>query len=385
MSEGTARALMAIYDAAMSDDNWRAALDSFASHIGAAGLILVAADQVGLPFRIEQASSRYEVGAVKHYFNAYGHHDEPTMTRRLASTPPQQLLRDRDVWGDMAAIEDRPDYKWLREHYGIRRRAGLRLSENKGWMDLLALQFDRDWPDLDAAKLGNLGVLLPHMAKVVEINRRFSILRERYKAVLAALDHVRIGTCVVAQSGHVLVSNREARRIYDLRDGIQVARAGFLTLATGDATALLTSKIKAVTLTAAGEGCESEAIVFAERKSGARAFLIEIAPLRDSAHELEPALAGAIIFIVDPENHRVVSTLRLARLFCLTDAESEVCRHMIEGLSARDISELRGVGEETVKSQFKTIYAKTGTRRRVELVRLAVAIDPPIARCDGDE
>jgi DNA-binding CsgD family transcriptional regulator len=85
------------------------------------------------------------------------------------------------------------------------------------------------------------------------------------------------------------------------------------------------------------------------------------------------------VFIIDPENHRVLSIDRLARLFRLTEAESQLCRLMLEGLSAREIAECRGVGEQTVKTQFKAIYAKTGAHRRAELVRLAVTVDPPIA------
>jgi hypothetical protein len=196
------------------------------SAIDAVGAILVAVDQVGLPFRIDQSSSLYTGAEVKYYFETYGHYDEPTMTQWLAATPPLHVLRDRDVWGDMTKLENRPDYAFVRQRYGIRRRAGVRLSQDKGWMDLLALQFNRDWPDLAAAKLGRLGELLPHLTKVVEIHRTFAILRQKFNAVLAALDDVRIGTCVVAPSGHVIVSNREAKRIYDLKHGIHLAEFG---------------------------------------------------------------------------------------------------------------------------------------------------------------
>ena len=378
MADSTANALMSIYDAALSPDHWSTALDSVSREIGAAGSLLVAADQVGLPFRIEHFCSRYSADAVRYYFATYGHHDEPIMTRRLAAAPPQQMLRDCDVWGDMAGLDERPDYKWFREQYGIRRRAGVRLSENKGWMDLLALQFDQDWPSVSSRTARKLDVLLPHLAKVVEINRRFSILRDRYKAVLTALDHVRIGTCIVAASSHVLVANQEARRIHDLDDGFSISKAGFLRLATVEQTSILTHRLKAAALTASGEGTEHEAILFSQRRSGARPFLIEISPLRDSVNELGDRFVGAIVFVIDCDNHRALSTHRLARLFSLTQAEAAVCRHMVEGWSAREIAELRSVHEDTVKTQFKAIYQKTGTRRRANLIRLAVAVDPPI-------
>ena len=254
----------------------------------------------------------------------------------------------------------------------------MRLSENKGWMDLLALQFDQDWPTIGVQAANKLNVLLPHLAKVVEINRRFTILRNRYNAVLTALDYVRIDTCIVASSGHVLVANREARRIHDLDDGFSISKAGLLRLSTGEQTSMLTQRVKAAALTALGEGNEHESVIFSQRRIGARPFVIEISPLRDSVNELEDGFVGALVFVIDCDNHRALTSDRLARLFSLTQAERVVCRHMIEGRSAREIAELLAVQEDTVKTQFKAIYLKTGTRRRVDLIRLAVAVDPPI-------
>jgi DNA-binding CsgD family transcriptional regulator len=214
----------------------------------------------------------------------------------------------------------------------------------------------------------------------VEINRKFTILRHQYQAVLADLDHVRIGTCVTGFKGHVVVSNREAQRIFSLGDGLSLSRSGVLTASSSELSAMLAEKIHSISSTARGEGVENEVIVFANRKSGARPFLIEIAPVRDSVGELQRGLWGALVFIIDPENQSAISTERLSRLFMLTDAEAEVCRHMIGGLSALEIADARGVSESTVKSQFKAIYAKTGVHRRAELLRLALAVDPPIER-----
>lgn len=51
---------------------------------------------------------------------------------------------------------------------------------------------------------------------------------------------------------------------------------------------------------------------------------------------------------------------------------------MVDGLSAGEIADLRGTKEETVRSQFKPIDAKTGANRRTDLLRLAISVDPPI-------
>lgn len=244
MGDDVGRAISAIYDAVLSDEHWPAALDGFAREIGSVGAILIAVDKVGLPFTILQATSNYPVEDVHEYFDTVGHYDEPVMTTRFAVTPRFQLLRDEDVWGDISKLEDRPDYKWVRERIGANRRAGVRLSADKGWMDLVALQFaERDWRLVPETMTASLGQLVPHLAKAVEVNRTFTLLRESHRAVMSALDYVRIGIAIVARNGALIVGNQELRRILDLKDGVALSRTGRLECARASLSAELASAI----------------------------------------------------------------------------------------------------------------------------------------------
>jgi len=381
MANDTSRAISAIYDAVLSDEHWPAALDAFARHIGSVGAVLVAVDKVGLPFTILQATSNYPIEDVHYYFNNLGQYDEPVMTSTFAVTPRFQLLRDEDVWGDISKLENRPDYKWVRERIGANRRAGVRLSGEKGWMDLVALQFaERDWRLVPETMPARLARLVPHLAKAVEVNRTFTLLREAYHAVLSVLDFVRIGIAIVGPGGLVITYNNELRRIFELRDGLRLSPNGRLECTSVAQGAELASAIAEATSTSAGDGETTERLLFIERRSRRRPFLIEVAPLRDITGDLQRGFAGAVVFVIDPENARAISTDRLARLFQLSPAEAAVVRAMVDGLSAGEIADLRGTKEDTVRSQFKAIYAKTGVRRRADLVRLAVSVDPPIDR-----
>lgn len=381
MGEGIGRAIAAIYDAVLSGEHWPAALDGFAREIGSVGAVLVAFDKVGLPFTILQATSNYPIEDVHYYFNTLGQYDEPVMTKTLVATPPFQLLRDEDVWGDVSKLEDRPDYKFIRERIGAHRRAGIRLSSDKGWTDLVALQFaERDWRLIPETVPASVARLAPHLAKAVEVNRTFGLLRESFRAVISALDYIRIGIAIVSRSGALMVGNREMHRILDLGDGIRLARTGRLECGNPGQSAELATAVAETCATSAGNGESAERLLLVERKSGKPTFLIEIAPLRDVTGELERGFAGAVVFVIDPENTQTISVERLSKLFGLSQAEAAVARAMVDGLSAGDIADLRGTKEDTVRSQFKSIYAKTGVRRRADLVRLAASVDPLIDR-----
>ena len=62
----------------------------------------------------------------------------------------------------------------------------------------------------------------------------------------------------------------------------------------------------------------------------------------------------------------------LQQLHGLTPAESEVLGRLTDGMRLSDIAEDLGVNIETVRTQLKSIFGKTGTSRQAELVRYAL-------------
>lgn len=71
--------------------------------------------------------------------------------------------------------------------------------------------------------------------------------------------------------------------------------------------------------------------------------------------------------------HHCNSTIRhrLEHLYGLTRAEAELTAYLTQGDSLEEIASTRRVKLETVRTQLRTIYKKTGTHRQGELVCLA--------------
>ena len=60
----------------------------------------------------------------------------------------------------------------------------------------------------------------------------------------------------------------------------------------------------------------------------------------------------------------------LEGLFDLTPAEARVARAIADGDNIEKIAQGSGIARETVRAQLKNIFAKAGTHRQAELVRL---------------
>ncbi len=65
--------------------------------------------------------------------------------------------------------------------------------------------------------------------------------------------------------------------------------------------------------------------------------------------------------------------------FGLTEAEVEVLRALVEGAGIAEIAAMRGRSRETVKSQIRSILAKTETRAQAELVRVTLGLMDVVA------
>ena len=76
----------------------------------------------------------------------------------------------------------------------------------------------------------------------------------------------------------------------------------------------------------------------------------------------------------DPAAQSLASILD--RLFGLTRAEARVANSLVQGLSPKDIAAASGVALGTVRTQLKSVFAKTRSRRQAELVRLLITLCP---------
>ena len=386
MVDHVLQALPAIYDAAIEDDRWIAALNDMVAPTGArATLLLVVEPEGSHPWSLNQFSDLYRTHLTPEEWQFYVKNYSPLEMEaweKIKSMPRQQIIEDKEIWPNISEIRHRADYRYLEDKVGIFRRAVSRLNDNRCWYDTAIFQFDASITDIPEESLKSAQMLLPHLAKSIELSRAFSLLKTRYKAVLSALDHVQIGMCIALGRGEVIVSNQEAERIVDLDDGLKFARDGRFLCRDPELGLALNQAIERAARAAKGDGGLAETILAVPRLTNEHPFLVEIAPLRDYAGEVDTNLEGALVTVIDPGNPKPFSTARVAQAYGLTPAEAEVCRHLVDGWTNSRIADERSVSTDTVKTQIASILQKTSTKRRSELIRLALKSSPPIATPD---
>lgn len=215
-------------------------------------------------------------------------------------------------------------------------------------------------------------LLVPHLARAYRIHAHI----HQNRAIAETLDRIPLGL-ILLDSGHQPVAtNRIAREILALEDGLTIDRAGPRASRTNENRVL--QQILRDATQVETERMPEGNVMALSRPSGKRAFPVMASPLM-SARELSVLHdAVAVLYVSDLEGSREDHAEVLRRLYSLTRAETELVDLLCEGTTLDEAAQRRGVTTNTARSQLKQIFAKTGTNRQAELVRLALACFTPI-------
>jgi DNA-binding CsgD family transcriptional regulator len=167
----------------------------------------------------------------------------------------------------------------------------------------------------------------------------------------AALDFE--GTVVAANS---LVQGLKAFMVWRSRDQVALV----------DRTA--NDKLRAVIAKARYERGPARSTFPALGDHGERA-IVHLIPITLTARDIFSR--GYTLLVVTPVEMSVkVDDELIQGLFDLTHAEAAVARAICEGLDRVQTAARHGVSVETVRTQLKAVFDKTGVRRQAELVGL---------------
>jgi DNA-binding CsgD family transcriptional regulator len=223
-------------------------------------------------------------------------------------------------------------------------------------------------------ELALLKTLMPHLQRALALHRRLGSLQSSAQSAVTVLDQLPYGVVVLSADGCVTLLNRCARTIIDQRDGLTV-RQRELRSCNGNSNKRLQVLIHGAAATSRGCALHSGGAVNIVRPSGRQPFRILVAPIHRAVFSAFAPGPAAIAFIVDPEARFDSPVAMLTELFALSRAEARLAALLLQDRSLREAAQELGVSLNTVRTQLKKLFDKTGTRRQGALIR-ALLISP---------
>jgi len=366
--------LATLYAAPLHPELWNDFLQSLCSAGGVNKAAIIVRDLIQNDHRIlawAGGSVRESAGA---YEGHYARYDE------WALRSPKQDMSGRVVQGETLC----PEYTLVRSTFyneflrpfDVIQAAFLVYTSPPGVFESLSIFRGPSERSFGSEQLEVLEALSPHLQTALYTRRKLLSLTTRITDLENALDRLPSALVLLDSSGKCVLVNQAAKAILDRRNGLFLDRyaSGGISLCASSPSEMtnLRRMIAGSIATAEGNNQLGHGAMLISRLSG-RPLQIVVAPFRQEA-SAAPRTAAAIVFITDPENRADLPADLLRMLFGFTASESRLALGLLDGNSLSEVADIHCVSRETVRSQIKSIFQKTDTKRQSELVRLLTGL-----------
>ena len=355
------RALDMCYDAIAAPQLWMGALDNLAHSMGAhACQILphvISQRSIGEvrstgAWRIEELWLRNQDWAT----DVYVARGEPYVQQGYRAVIQSQLFSDEEI-------------RHSRFHQEITRpvgclhwACGIFQVEDRVW----CLPFYRGNEPFAADVLQPIAEVAGRMAHIVGLAEKIS--RAGVENEVFTLDRAGCAAMLIDKFGRVTRVNSRAEDLFCKDFGVRNGRPWAAANASLERLDRFMAEIELARSTA---GPLPAPVIIA--RNNTPWLLIEAMPVTSASNDIFEG-CRALLVVSDLSRASITDAAVLSLVFGLTSAEARLAAAICEGQDLNAASASFGVSRETLRSQLKTVFAKTGSRRQAELVARAAQI-----------
>ena len=345
-----------IYEASMLPEFWPTALQRLCGELELEGATLVTID--GPP---RWTTSVGMAENMRRYIDG-GWHERNEPMEKLLRLNCTGFVRDIDLFS-LDEIERMPIVKDFKRPYGFGWSAAMATTVPTGEMLLFSLERLWDRGPISDEVLARLEELRPHISRGALLAAKLQ--HQTAEAAVESLDMADVPAALVTHSGRVLAANP---RFLKFGEQFSIGPFNRLRVASRSAGAMIEKALNRLTLDCDDKAPMSLAIP-ASASASDTPLVAHVVPTKGRARDLLGART-ALLIVSDVAGKPVPPASLLRALFDLTQAESRVAEALLLGMEKTELQARLGVSHETIRSHTKSILKKTGTRRRVDFMRL---------------
>ena len=350
-----------LYEGVLDEEAWGRGLTGIADLVSASGLLLMSCNPTSCEvFRFELP------GLDPAGMRAYQEHwikQDPRFAAGLKRPPGEAQVDDmlvpRDVMRRSAVYNEflRPlDFPFCIASWVIR-------TPTHGVA--MCIEGTRRHGPFSEEERDRIGILLPHLRRVLQIKDRLAKAGTRAEQLLETMDRLPFGVLLLTEDLVIIEASASARAILRVGDGVHATdgRLGFRRA----------SEAQSFARTLTGDPARepsNEGIAVVRRMTQADDLTLLTMPLVTPKDEWTRPQARYLVLMFDAARTPQPSHLALQRTYGLTASEALLAVGLATGLSLADIAEQRNLSVHTLRAQLKSVFGKTSTSTQAKLVRL---------------
>ena len=197
------------------------------------------------------------------------------------------------------------------------------------------------------------------------INRRMHELHSLTHAALAALERLNYGVLLLGPEGELRHSNRRAQDISERTRAFSAGASGRLQASPAAVANKLHKALQAAQQDGAGDLAATALRLRGVTGSEVHAFVV---PVPAGTRHFENAVV-AMMFVADPQSTLLNFAAKLQQIYHLSPTEAQLAEALVNGRSLKQFAVKRGTSLNTVRTQLRSLAAKVGAKRQVDVVR----------------
>jgi len=252
---------------------------------------------------------------------------------------------------------------------GIAYATGATVLREGDWLTQLYLQRSPEHSPFVRDEIDLLNEFVPHLQRAIQMRQRFTELQLGQNFLASSLDVLAMPTVLFDEYCRVVHMNRSGELLLKSSRDCWI-EGGHIFTRDLSATRSLNLELTKAIRASHGEVVDPGDIVLLHR-SARMPLILMLTPLRLSENTLSQG--AALMFIFDPEKAPAITVNLVKRLFGLSKAEAELAVALCCGKTLEDTANERDTSIHTIRSQLKSIFGKTGTKRQTHLVSLLLS------------
>lgn len=259
---------------------------------------------------------------------------------------------------------------WCRPQ-GIGAGIGVTVQRDVHRIMAVSMLFPRVILKRDTEAVARLQRLVPHLLGVARLDRQLAELETRVLTTEGALNAVATAMMVIGAAGQIVYLNAAAEQLFAANDGLTIKGKEIKVTAPAEEKhlkGLIAAALQACrTITARPGG-----VMRISRPSDRLAYEVLVTPASGTVLTLGFSGSAAVVFVRDPDRRVLTRVEQLQCLYGLTGAEARLMQALLAGDTLNAVADERGLSKETLRSQLKAVFLKTGTSSQLELIRLGL-------------
>ena len=367
------RIVASLHEAMLDDSLWVRASALIDEALGSKGNHLVfslpsSEDDVALLFMRFCYRGEHRTDREDEYLRVYYPVDEHLP--RLRQLPDSRIVHVVDTFSE-EGLAVSPTYNEMMPRFEFQNGLNVRLDGPSGSRIIWGAADPVDsnaWPSDQTALIARL---LPHIRHFVRVRHALTEAGALVTTLGALLENTRTGVIHLDRHARVVAANDRARAILSARVAL-TDTDGTLRAASPDDDGELQRLLGRALPPFDAPGESGSMVVRAP--PAAPTMAVHVTPVSDRQSDSRTMRTAALVLAVEPGRPARIDRYVLQATLGLTRAESEVAVLLAEGHTVREIAEMLGRVEHTVRWHVKQCHRKAGVSRQSDLVRIVQAV-----------